>query len=174
MKKILMLVAVAAVAAACINGENSKKPAAPNPETPAATQVLAPVQSLLPETPAPQAHETKAPEATSQPVPAVPETQDAPTAAPAPAPEASAVQSSHSSEELLTVDALCRKLDIYNLLSKYESAVKSGDKKLAKVLKAEILAIGKSVKADLSLPETLRKHFVGYLEDKEQEIRERY
>lgn len=73
-----------------------------------------------------------------------------------------------------TVDDLCRKYGIYGMMAKYETLIKNKDKKAAKKVEDEMWAIEKKVKNDNSLPENLRKSFVSYVEDREDEIEKKY
>lgn len=73
-----------------------------------------------------------------------------------------------------TVDDLCRKYGVYGLLAKYENLIKNKEKKAAKKVEDQLWEIEKKVKADNSLPESLRKSFKDYVENKEDEIEKRY
>ena len=73
-----------------------------------------------------------------------------------------------------TVDDLCRKYGMYGKLAQYETHVRNKDKKAAKKVEDEMWKIEKQVKNDSSLPESLRKSFVKYIEDKEDEIEKKY
>ena len=73
-----------------------------------------------------------------------------------------------------TVDDLCRKYGMYGKLAQYETHVRNKDKKAAKKVEDEMWIIEKQVKNDSSLPESLRKSFVKYIEDKEDEIEKKY
>ena len=73
-----------------------------------------------------------------------------------------------------TLDGLCRIYGIYGMLAQYEKAIKNGEKKRAKKIEDQLWEIEKSVKNDSSIPSSLRKRFVDYIEDKEDEIEDRY
>jgi hypothetical protein len=60
------------------------------------------------------------------------------------------------------------------MLAQYEKAIKNGEKKRAKKIEDQLWEIEKSVKNDSSIPSSLRKRFVDYIEDKEDEIEDRY
>lgn len=85
-----------------------------------------------------------------------------------------ATNTSTVTEYPMTLDGLCRKYGIYGRLSQYESALRRGDKRGAKQIEDNMWAIEKRVKADPSIPERLRDNFVRYIEDKEDEIEDRY
>ena len=74
----------------------------------------------------------------------------------------------------MTLDGLCRKYGIYGYLARYEAALKNGDKKGAKKIEDQLWEIEKRVKNDKSIPENLRDRFKDYVEDKEDEIEDRY
>ncbi len=74
----------------------------------------------------------------------------------------------------MTLDGLCRKYGVYGLLAHYENAIKNKDKKGAKRIEDQLWSIEKKVKADRSIPESLRDRFKDYIEDKEDEIEDRY
>ena len=74
----------------------------------------------------------------------------------------------------MTLDGQLRKYGIYGKLAQYDKALKNGDKKRAKRIEDEMWAIEKKFKNDNSIPEDLRKSFVKYIEDKEDEIEDRY
>ena len=74
----------------------------------------------------------------------------------------------------MTLDGLCRKYGIYGMLSQYDRALRNGNKSRAKKIEDQLWAIERRVKADLSVPESLRGRFVSYIEDKEDDIEDRY
>ncbi len=74
----------------------------------------------------------------------------------------------------MTVDGLCRKYGVYGLLSQYESALRNRNKSGAKRIEDQLWAIEKRVKANNAIPERLRDSFVRYIEDKEDDIEDRY
>lgn len=74
----------------------------------------------------------------------------------------------------MTLDGQLRRYGIYGKLGQYENALRNKDKKRAKRIEDEMWEIEKKVKNDQSTPEWLRKRFVEYIEDKEDEIEKRY
>lgn len=74
----------------------------------------------------------------------------------------------------MTVDGLCRKHGIYGMLSRYESALRNGDRRGAKRIEDQLWTIEKRVRNDKSIPESVRNGFVRYIENKEDEIEDRY
>ncbi len=90
--------------------------------------------------------------------------------------KASAVTNNSSSNEEypMTLDGLCRKYGIYGLLGQYNNALMNNQKKRAKNIEDNLWSIEKRVKADPSIPSWLRERFVDYIEDKEDEIEDRY
>ena len=74
----------------------------------------------------------------------------------------------------MTLDGQLRKYGMYGKLGQYENALRNKDKKRAKKIEDEMWTIEKKVKNDPSIPEWLRKRFVEYVEDKEDEIEKRY
>ncbi len=86
-----------------------------------------------------------------------------------------AVSGSSGSEEYpMTLDGLCRKYGIYGLLGQYDQALRNDQSKRAKSIEDKLWSIEKRVKNDSSVPEWLRDRFVDYIEDKEDEIEDRY
>ena len=73
-----------------------------------------------------------------------------------------------------TLKWLCNRKGIYGLLSQYEKAVRGGDKRKANELEKRIYAIEKEVKNDSSLPESLKKSFLSYVDKRVDEIDSRY
>jgi len=92
---------------------------------------------------------------------------------PAPASEAVAVPGVPE-EFPMTLDGLCRKHGVYGLLGRYDAALRRGDKKGAKRIEDQLWSIEKKVKADNSIPSALRDRFKDYVEEKEDEIEDRY
>ena len=82
--------------------------------------------------------------------------------------------SSSTTEYPMTLDGLCRKYGIYGLLSQYDQALRYDQKKRAKSIEDRLWEIEKRVKNDSSVPSWLRDRFVDYIEDKEDEIEDRY
>ena len=76
--------------------------------------------------------------------------------------------------EPVTVNALMEKYGVYGLLSQYERALKNKDKKKAKKIEDQLYDICKKVKADPTVPESVAKRFRDYIEDKEDEIEDKY
>lgn len=74
----------------------------------------------------------------------------------------------------LTVDALCNQFGVYDLLDQYKQHIQNKDKKAAKQVEAQLSALRKQIKNDESLPLSLRENFKTYIEDKEEEIEERF
>ena len=77
-------------------------------------------------------------------------------------------------QEKPTLNSLCEKYGIYGMLSKYEKLRKEKKKKEAKKVEDQMWEIEKKVRADNSLPESLRKRFVEYIENREDEIEKKY
>lgn len=157
MKKIVNLLMVALLVAACVNTNNkSKKPAqapADKPVEEETVQETAPAPTVVPVM-------TRIPAENS--------------AEGAKVDENAAVQKPEAEAKPLTVDALCVKYGVYDMLAQYQQLVQNKDKKAAKKVKEQIGAIGKAVKNDASLPQDLRDNFKTYIEDKQEEIEERY
>jgi len=74
----------------------------------------------------------------------------------------------------MTVDGLCRKYGVYGMLAQYERELRNDNKKAAKRIEDSLWDIEKRVKKDESIPKDLRKKFVEYIEDKEDDIEDRY
>jgi len=66
------------------------------------------------------------------------------------------------------------KYGVYGLLSQYDRALKNKDKKKAKKIEDDLYSICKKVKADPTVPESVAKRFRDYIEDKEDEIEDKY
>lgn len=77
-------------------------------------------------------------------------------------------------KEPVTLNSLCVQHGVYGLLSRYENALKNGDKKRAKSIEDQLWAIEKRVGNDTSIPKSLRDRFKDYIEDKEDEIEDKY
>lgn len=150
MKKTLTFALVALVAIACVN--TNKKPKG-EPEAPA-----------------------------EQPAVEAPAQEAAPSPAPAPVKEAQPVREEKKAEaqpeeadvNTLTVDALCNQYGVYDLLDQYKQHIQSKDKKAAKEVQTQLGALKKQIKNDQTLPQDLRDSFKTYVEDKEEEIKERF
>jgi hypothetical protein len=89
---------------------------------------------------------------------------------------APAVQSSAPSAEanVNTLDGLCKKYGVYGLLGQYESALRNDNDKRAKQIEDQLWNIEKRVKNDYSVPAWLRDRFIEYIENREDEIEDRY
>ena len=74
----------------------------------------------------------------------------------------------------LTLNDLLKQYGIYGMLAQYDKYLKNGEKKKAKQLEDKLYTIEKKVKNDASIPKSLRERFVDYIEDKEDEIEDRY
>ena len=88
--------------------------------------------------------------------------------------EAAKEEAKKKEQEKPTLNSLCEKYGIYGMLSKYERLLKERNKKEAKRVEDQMWEIEKKVKADNSLPESLRKRFVEYIENREDEIEKKY
>ncbi|MCR5660372.1 MAG: hypothetical protein K6G25_13740 [Bacteroidales bacterium] len=73
-----------------------------------------------------------------------------------------------------TLNELLKYYGIYGKLAVYEKHLRNGDKKRAKQVEDQLYSIERKVKNDASLPKSLRERFVDYIEDKEDEIEDRY
>ena len=76
--------------------------------------------------------------------------------------------------EPVTVNSLLEKYGVYGLLSQYDRALKNKEKKKAKGIEDKLYDICKKVKADRTVPESVAKRFRDYIEDKEDEIEDKY
>ena len=90
---------------------------------------------------------------------------------PEPEPEAEEVQ---EGAKPYTLKWLCERNGVYGLLSKYEKAVRGGDKRKANEIEKQLYSIEKQVKNDKALPENLRKSFLSYVEKRIEDIDARY
>jgi len=144
------LTLVALLAAACVN--TNKKPKA-EPDGPAGEPAVeAPAQETAPSQILTPVKEEK-PAQEEQKAEAQPEEADVNT---------------------LTVDALCNQFGVYALLDQYKQNIQNKDKKAAKEVQTQLNALKKQIKNDQSLPQSLRDSFKTYVEDKEEEIKERF
>lgn len=161
MKKIVLLAAIA-VLAACANNNSSKKPKAsegePTPVEAEAEKPQEPVQKAA----QPLMHQ-------SAPAAVKAEEEPVQESAPEVPEEVAPVQ-----EAVVTVDALCQQFGVYDLFNQYDRLLKDGDKKGARKIEGQLSQLKKQVKADQTLPEKLRESFKNYIEDKEEEIGDRY
>lgn len=150
MKKTLAFALVALVAIACVN--TNKKPKG-EPEAPAEKPAVeAPVQEAAP-SPAPAPVKEAQPVREEKKAEAQPEEADVNT---------------------LTVDGLCNQLGVYDLLDQYKQGVQNKDRKAAREAQTQLNALKRQVRTDQSLPQSLRDNFKTYVEDKEEEIKERF
>lgn len=76
--------------------------------------------------------------------------------------------------EPVTFQSLMEKHGVYGLLSQYDRALKNKEKKKAKEIEDRLYAICKRVKADPTVPGSLADRFRDYIEDKEDEIEDKY
>lgn len=73
-----------------------------------------------------------------------------------------------------TLDGLCKKYGVYGLLGQYEAALRNDNSRRAKQIEDQLWSIEKKVKNDGSVPSWLRDRFVEYIEDREDQIEDRY
>lgn len=92
----------------------------------------------------------------------------------APAPQTAATTAPAKEEYPMTLDGLCRKYGVYGLLSQYDAALRNDQNKRAKNIEDQLWAIEKKVGNDYNVPAWLRDRFKDYIEDKEDEIEDRY
>lgn len=74
----------------------------------------------------------------------------------------------------MTLDGQLRRFGVYGLLAQYDKYLRYDNDKAAKRIEDQLWSIEKRVKADKSIPSWLRDQFVEYIEDKEDEIEDRY
>lgn len=74
----------------------------------------------------------------------------------------------------MTLDGQLRRFGVYGLLAQYDKYLRYDNDKAAKNIEDRLWNIEKRVKADKSIPSWLRDQFVEYIEDKEDEIEDRY
>ncbi len=77
-------------------------------------------------------------------------------------------------KEPLTLNSLLEKHGVYGLLSQYDKLLRNKEKKKAKQVEDRLYAICKQVKADPNVPSNLADRFRDYIEDKEDEIEDKY
>ena len=82
--------------------------------------------------------------------------------------------STNVEDEPLTLNSLLKKHGIYGMLAQYEKMIKKGDRIKAKQIEDRMYEIEKRVQRDQSIPSDLRTRFVRYIEDKEDEIEDKY
>ena len=92
----------------------------------------------------------------------------------APAAETATAAPDAPKEYPMTLDGQLRRFGAYGLLAQYDRYLRNDNKKAAKHIEDQLWSIEKRVKADRSIPEWLRDRFVEYIEDKEDEIEDRY
>ena len=85
-----------------------------------------------------------------------------------------AVDAPAANAEPVTFQSLMEKYGVYGLLSQYDKALSKKEKKKAKGIEDNLYAICKKVKADPAVPESLAKRFRDYIENKEDEIEDKY
>jgi len=163
MKKIFLLATVAALVA-CANNNSSKKSKAteeiPVPVEAEAEPEQEPVQQPAKKAVQPLVQQPEAVKAdVEQPRESAPEASE----------EVAPVQ-----EAVVTVDALCQQFGVYDLFSQYDRFLKDGDKKNARKIESQLSQLKRQVKADKALPDKLRESFKNYVEDKQEEIGNRY
>ena len=90
------------------------------------------------------------------------------------APVVESGSSSSTTEYPMTLDGLCKKYGVYGLLAQYDAALRNDQDRRAKSIEDQLWAIEKRVKNDYNVPAWLRDRFVEYIEDKEDEIEDRY
>ena len=73
-----------------------------------------------------------------------------------------------------TVNDLLTQYGIYGMLAQYDRHLKNGDRIKAKQVEDRLYSIEKKVQNDVSLPKWMRDRFVEYIENKEDEIEDRY
>ena len=83
-------------------------------------------------------------------------------------------QNTQNVNKPLTLNDLLNQYGIYGMLAQYDKYLKNGEKKKAKQLEDRMYTIEKKVKNDRSIPQSLRDRFVDYIENKEDEIEDRY
>lgn len=83
-------------------------------------------------------------------------------------------QETTSEKKPVTLNSLLTDYGIYGMLSQYDKYLRNGDKTRAKQVEDRLYSIEKKVKNDASIPKSLRERFVDYIEDKEDEIEDRY
>ena len=83
-------------------------------------------------------------------------------------------QETTSEKKQVTLNSLLTDYGIYGMLSQYDKHLRNGDKKKAKQVEDRLYSIEKKGKNDASIPKSLRERFVDYIEDKEDEIEDRY
>lgn len=101
------------------------------------------------------------------------------TAAAAPAAPAEPVakaapETKKPTEYPMTLDGQLRRFGIYGMLAQYDKYLRYDNEDAAKRIEDKLWEIEKRVKADRSIPSWLRDEFVDYIEDKEDEIEDRY
>ena len=73
-----------------------------------------------------------------------------------------------------TLNSLCEKYGVYGLLSKYDKLLSQRKKRDDKKVEDQLWEIEKKVMADGSLPQSLRQRFKDYIEDREDQIEDKY
>ena len=88
--------------------------------------------------------------------------------------EKEAEEAEAKKKEKPTLGSLCEQYGVYGMLGQYDKLLKKGDKRAAKKVEDRLWEIEKKVMADNSLPESLRKQFKNYIEDREDQIEDKY
>ncbi len=77
-------------------------------------------------------------------------------------------------EEPVTLNSLCQKYGVYGMLSQYDNLLRKGEKRKAKQVEDRLWEIEKKVMADQTIPQSLRQRFKDYVEDREDQIEDKY
>lgn len=89
-------------------------------------------------------------------------------------PEAATENNQIEEKKPTTFNELMKYYGIYGKLALYEKHLRNKDKKKAKQVEDQLYSIEKKVKSDASIPKSVRDRFVDYIENKEDEIEDRY
>ena len=76
--------------------------------------------------------------------------------------------------QLTTLNDLLKEYNVYNLLAQYDYWLKKDDDDRAEKIEDKLYAITKKVQNDKTIPESLRDKFEEYIEDREDEIEDKY
>lgn len=85
-----------------------------------------------------------------------------------------AVETAETKSEALTLNDLLEKYEIHKLLGQYDYWLKKDDEDRAEDIEDKLNDICKKVKNDNSIPESLRNRFDDYVDDKVDEIEDKY
>lgn len=69
---------------------------------------------------------------------------------------------------------LCKRYNVGTIIGRYEKAVRTGNKRMANEIEAELYAIEKQAKEDARVSDDVKKRFVSYIEDKIEAIDDKY